>query len=57
MGDVTAGCAASLKEALRECRVTETVAEFDIAEVDQLRAQWYALLARFLSLTLELKNV
>jgi TorA maturation chaperone TorD len=29
--------------------VTERVAEFEIAEEDQLRAQWYALLARFLS--------
>ena len=29
--------------------MTETVAEFDIAEEDQLRAQWYALLAQFLS--------
>ena len=43
------GCATLLKEALRECRLTETVAEFDIAEEDQLRAQWYALLGRFLS--------
>ncbi len=43
------GCAASLKEALREGRLTETVAEFDIAEEDQLRAQWYVLLGRFLS--------
>ena len=49
MGDTLVGCAASLKEALRECRLTETVAEFDIAEEDQLRAQWYALLGRFLS--------
>ncbi len=29
--------------------MTEQVAEFDIAEEDRLRAQWYALLARFLS--------
>jgi TorA maturation chaperone TorD len=29
--------------------LTEQVAEFDIAEEDRLRAQWYALLARFLS--------
>ena len=38
-----------LKEALRECRLTETVTKLDIAEEDQFRAQWYALLARFLS--------
>ncbi len=38
-----------LKEVVRECRVTEQVAEFDIAEEDLLRAQWYGLLARFLS--------
>jgi TorA maturation chaperone TorD len=29
--------------------VTEQVAELDIAEEDRLRAQWYGLLARFLS--------
>ena len=49
MGDTATGCAALLKEALRECRLSETVTELEIAEEDQLRAQWYALLGRFLS--------
>ncbi len=33
--------------------MTEQVAEFDIAEEDRLRAQWYALLARLLSAPLD----
>ncbi len=43
------GCVVLLMEVFRECRLTEPVAEFNLAEEDRLRAQWYALLARFLS--------
>jgi TorA maturation chaperone TorD len=49
MIDAAAGCEALFKEADRELRLTEEVAQVDIAEEDRLRAQWYALLAQFLS--------
>ncbi len=49
MIDALAGCEARLKEADREWRLTGEVAQIDIAEEDRLRAQWYALLAQFLS--------
>jgi TorA maturation chaperone TorD len=44
-----AGWEALLKEADREWRLTGEVAQIDIAEEDRLRAQWYSLLAQFLS--------
>ncbi len=49
MIDAVAGCEALFKEADRELRLTEEVAQVDIAEEDRLRAQWDALLAQFLS--------
>ena len=49
MIDAKAGWEALLKEADREWRLTGEVAQIDIAEEDRLRAQWYSLLAQFLS--------
>ena len=49
MIDAKADWEALLKEADREWRLTGEVAQIDIAEEDRLRAQWYSLLAQFLS--------
>jgi TorA maturation chaperone TorD len=53
MIDAMAGWEALLKEADREWRLTGKVAQIDIAEEDRLRAQWYSLLAQFLSVAPE----